>query len=182
MSKLFSSPGVILRKHKNRTILYDEDDATKYRWGYDLEDEEHKHEWFKLGLYPQIWQSSLAKSYPIHTALGSDYGSECERLATDYIRKLVAHVKRDIENRMDEYFFKFENIAYIIAVPASWSEKAQNKLRTCVENAGIEKKNDVELITEAEAVGLYAVETMKESVLKVKDTFVLCDAGAVYDS
>lgn len=162
--------------------MFDDDDATNYRWGYDLEDEEHKHEWFKLGLYPEFLQSTLAKSHPIHTALGSDYGSECEKLTTDYIRKLVAHVKRDIENQMGEDFFKFQNIAYIIAAPTSWSEKAQNKLRTCVENAGIDEKTNVEVITEAEAVGLYAVETMKEWVLKVKDTFVLCDAGAAYDS
>jgi len=38
-------------------------------------------------------------------------------------------------------------------------------------------KFDIQIITEPEAAGIYALKTMKTLPLKVNDTFVMCDAG-----
>lgn len=67
---------------------------------------------------------------------------------------------------------------YIITVPAVWPEAAQNTTRRCAENAGMASTRPVQIITEPEAAGIYALEHMSQEIgLSEGDTFVICDAG-----
>ncbi|CZR67541.1 uncharacterized protein PAC_17440 [Phialocephala subalpina] len=159
------------------TIEYDEDDPTSYKWGYQLEDDERKHEWFKLGLNPTLQLTGLAQKYKSHTARPMVRGEECERLVTDYLKGLKGHAEQYVRDEWGpEIVPKNRKPQYIITVPAVWSEKAQATIRQCAESAGMGNRNNIQTITELEAAGIYALKSMKLS-LKVDDTFVLCDAG-----
>ena len=65
---------------------------------------------------------------------------------------------------------------YIITVPAVWKEKEQATTRACAEKAGMGNKYDIQIITEPEAAGIWALRNMNLP-LKKGDTFVMCDAG-----
>ncbi|CZR55613.1 uncharacterized protein PAC_05501 [Phialocephala subalpina] len=159
------------------TIEYDDEDPTSYKWGYQLQDDERKHEWFKLGLNPALQLSGLAQKYPSRTAWPMVQGAECERLVTDYLKGLKGHAEQYVRDKWGpEIVPKNRKPQYIITVPAVWSEKAQATTRKCAEGAGMGNKNNIQIITEPEAAGIYALKNMKLS-LKVDDTFVLCDAG-----
>ncbi|CAG8971871.1 hypothetical protein HYALB_00001984 [Hymenoscyphus albidus] len=160
------------------TIRYNEYDpeTTPPKWGYQLEDDELKHEWFKLGLYPALAKTALAENYPSHTAFPPVYGKECEKMVTDYLRSLKKHAEKYIAEKLDEVFLKGKKPEYIVTVPAVWSDQAQATTRRCAENAGMGSRNDMQIITEPEAAGIYALKNMKLG-LNVHDTFVLCDAG-----
>ncbi|KAK0100291.1 hypothetical protein ONS96_007572 [Cadophora gregata f. sp. sojae] len=158
------------------TIKYHDDDPTSYRWGYQIEDEEERHEWFKLGLNSDVPLSGLALSYPNRTALPAVTGAEAARLTTDYLRGLKKHVDQYISEKLGEVFLRNKKPQYIITVPAVWSDKAQAGTRQCAQDAGMGHKNNIQIITEPEAAGIYALKSMKLG-LKEDDTFVLCDAG-----
>ena len=70
----------------------------------------------------------------------------------------------------------FETTAreYIITVPAIWTDRAQARTRICAVKAGM---GDLQIISEPEAAGIFAINTMPNIGLEVGDTFVLCDAG-----
>jgi hypothetical protein len=160
-----------------RTINYSPDGLTSsYRWGYQLGDEEIKHEWFKLGMYPELQISGLAERYPSRTALPLVRGPLCEKLVTDYLRGLKQHAMKYISEKLGTAFLERSPVEYIITVPAVWSDKAQARTRYCAENAGMATRNRIQIITEPEAAGIYALKNMNLA-LKVGDTFVLCDAG-----
>lgn len=56
------------------------------------------------------------------------------------------------------------------------SDQAQATTRHCAEKAGM---GNMQIITEPEAAGIYALKNMRLG-LKEDDTFVLCDAGGGY--
>lgn len=101
-------------------------------------------------------------------------GAEAERLTTDYLRGLKKYGEQYISEKLGEAFIKKPH--YIIAVPAVWSEKAQAATRQCAQNAGMGSNDNIQIITEPEAAGIYALKTMKLG-LKQNSTFVMCDAG-----
>lgn len=161
----------------HRTIKYDAFDEISVKWGYELEEEELKHEWFKLGLCSVYDPTGLGSRYPSRTALPTVYGAECEKIVTDYLRCLRKHVEKCIRERNGDTWLKNRRPEYIITVPAVWTEKAQATTRKCAENAGMGTK--IQMITEPEAAGTYAFKYMQLG-FKVDDTFVLCDAGGGY--
>jgi len=95
-------------------------------------------------------------------------------LTTDYLRGLKKHGDQYISEKLGDVFIRKPQ--YIITVPAVWSERAQAATRQCAQNAGMGNKNNIQIITEPEAAGIYALKNMVLG-LKVEDTFVLCDAG-----
>ncbi|TGO86065.1 hypothetical protein BPOR_0338g00020 [Botrytis porri] len=64
---------------------------------------------------------------------------------------------------------------YIITVPAVWDDKAQGRTQECAKQAGM--GDHVQIITEPEAAGIYALTNMPTTFLKKNETFILCDAG-----
>ncbi|KAI0380714.1 hypothetical protein F5Y04DRAFT_289384 [Hypomontagnella monticulosa] len=159
-------------------LKYQNDDRTqRCYWGFQAQDQGgKKHEWFKLDLHPHIEQSELARKYPSTTALPPLKGSDCEELVTEYLEKLRLTV--------DEYFWTHEIDTdprnpiprqYVITVPAMWPEGAQAATRRCAQSAGM--GDDIRIISEPEAAGIYALDKMRAIGLEVGDTFVVCDAG-----
>lgn len=103
-----------------------------------------------------------------------------EELITGYLRPLRQHA----EDRIKASFAGLEPLLrgtvweYIITVPALWPEKAKNTTMRCAKKAGMAPTTPVRIISEPEAAGIYALDTMIRDVdLSIGDTFVICDAG-----
>lgn len=155
------------------TLLYDNDAA--HIWGYEIKNGVPRHEWFKLGLFPGSEDSNLAKSYPSLSALQNVHGEDAERLVIDYLTSLRKHAETTMEATYGQALYSQIPREYIITVPAVWSDIAQDKTRRCAQRAGM--GSYVQIITEPEAAGIYALDTTPNVDLKINDTFVLCDAG-----
>lgn len=122
-------------------------------------------------------QSELAREYPSATALPARYGAECEKLVVDYLTSLRECADEYLRSRIDGEVLRTTPREYIITVPAVWSDKAQYDTRVCAERAGMGGRGDIQIISEPEAAGIYALNTMRNLGLHENDTFVLCDAG-----
>lgn len=147
-----------------------------YKWGYEIEGDVNRYEWFKLGLSKSHNVSGLSLRYPSRSALPIPTGDKCEELITDYLQGVCGYVNRYLKETLGTTVVKNNKLDYIITVPAVWSPKAQDTTRDCAEKAGMGSKHDIQIITEPEAASIFAFDTIKLS-LDVGDTFVMCDAG-----
>ncbi|KAI0420708.1 actin-like ATPase domain-containing protein [Xylaria grammica] len=149
-------------------------------WGFQTEggQQEPKYQWFKLELDPNL-REALSRKYPKTTIQPKP--EYLEKLITDYLRALREHAEAKIKEA-----FSMSNNAllrgmpweYIITVPAVWPEAAQNTTRKCAEEAGMASHSPVQIMTEPEAAGIFALEYMSREIdPAVGDTFVICDAG-----
>jgi len=137
-----------------------------------------KYQWFKLELDPNL-RNTLARRYP-KTAI-QPKPEDVEKLITDYLRVLREHADGRIKASfagLGDALLRRVPWEYIITVPAVWPETAQNTTRKCAAQAGMASSNPVQIITEPEAAGIYALEHMSREIgLTIGDTFVICDAG-----
>ena len=140
------------------------------------EDDEEKIEWFKLGLYPHphLEENTLARKYPIKRHQISD--EECRQHVINYLKALREHVDTYLKMRLTEGFVRTTPIEYIITVPAVWPDKSKDTTLACAKEAGMAPTGNIQIVAEPEAAGIYALQSM-ENILKVNDTFVICDAG-----
>lgn len=161
-------------------------DGNGYRWGYQIQNEEKRYEWFKLGLDPSMQRekSSLARKYPGNTRLPfkitSDDAASPQRLTTDYLKVLRCHAEEMVSKVVVEAVLRRTPIEYVITVPAVWKEKARDLTAKCAVDAGMGSEGKLHIVSEPEAAAIYAISKFKEintGALAIGDTFVLCDAG-----
>ncbi|KAG4032860.1 hypothetical protein MFRU_006g03210 [Monilinia fructicola] len=93
----------------------------------------------------------------------------------EYLTNLRKHAETTMADTYGTFVFPKISTEYIVTVPAVWDDKAQGRTQECAEQAGM--GNHVQIITEPEAAGIYALSSMPVNLLKRNDTFVLCDAG-----
>lgn len=169
-----------------RTLKYLKNGKSQIpKWGYQIEDTEERHEWFKLDLDPHhgqgLGQSDLARRYPSTTALPTGQGKSTEELVTDYLTALQKHVSQVLQQMLTNAVLQRNPVSYIITVPAVWSAMAQAKTKECAEAAGMGRGESLYIISEPEAAAMYALDAMSPHDLEEGDTFVVCDAGGGYD-
>ncbi|KAI1154192.1 actin-like ATPase domain-containing protein [Nemania diffusa] len=168
------------------TLQYDNNEGRQAlegppsRWGFETENDpqEPKYQWFKLELDPTL-RSMLARKYP-KTAI-QPKPEHVEKLVTDYLGVLRKHAEGRIKASfagLGDALLRHVPWEYIITVPAVWPETAQNITRKCAADAGMAPASPVQIITEPEAAGIYALEHVSQEIqLTIGDTFVICDAG-----
>ena len=103
-----------------------------------------------------------------------------QRLTTDYLRALHRHAERMLLRSVTEAVLRRTQREYVITVPAVWKEKARDLTAKCAADAGMGPERKLHIVSEPEAAAMYAVSKFKEinqGVLKIGDTFVVCDAG-----
>lgn len=158
-----------------REIVYD---GQNYKWGFQIEDSDKRHQWFKLELDPsQLRNTGLSTQNRDPLAAPPDYAHSAEKLATDYLTGLRKHAESLLRHKLPESALTSTPIEYIITVPAVWSDLAQSKTRTCAQNAGMGEGPALHIISEPEAAAIYALDVMDPHGLEIGDSFVLCDAG-----
>ena len=152
-------------------------------WGYQVEDTEPKHQWFKLSLDPS-WRndsSELVIKYPvpIATSFLNANAEQTDDLVVKYLTALKEHSERILAGKFEGVGNALKRLdrEYMITVPAVWSDVARKRTRSCAERAGFGVGNSLQLITEPEAAALYQLVHNVPSVVKTGDAFVLCNAG-----
>lgn len=86
------------------------------QWGFQIPDEEPRHQWFKLDLDPSQARgtSELARTYSASNALPPGYDSNTEKLVTDYLTALRKHAENFLKHKLPESALRSTLIEYII--------------------------------------------------------------------
>jgi molecular chaperone DnaK (HSP70) len=136
-------------------------------------------QWFKLHLDPDQKSHTIPSlsvkqkdwrqmKYPHHATAAS--------VTTDYIRASIEHVHHVLKMQLGRAY-EGMTFAYVITVPAMWSDKAQAELRKCATAAGMGELSDIHIISEPEAAAIHALRANSPNDLQVNDTVLLIDAG-----
>lgn len=115
---------------------------------------------------------------------------ESEKLIVDYLSALRRHAEKELDAallRAKVINKRQRSIKYIITIPAIWTDKAKDTMRTLASRAGMgEQPQSIQVVTEPEAAAMHELkERTKRGQtpdLEVNDTFVICDAGGGYVS
>jgi len=154
-------------------------------WGgaaAELDPDEPKVTYFKLGLQPGSYSSNLpdSKSLPF---LKPGYrhptwpNKTAQDFAEDYLKSLVTYIReRFFPSEYGPAFLAGQTISWVITIPAIWKDAAKDLTRKAAEKAGIPGRN-LKLITEPEAAALYSASLCHQVDLKSGDRFLICDAG-----
>lgn len=150
-------------------------------WGFDIERDSNKptYEMFKLGLDPKREkETKLARDYPSVVTIPTNE-IDVENLVVDYLTALRENFESQLAALPNSIDLQSIPRQYIITVPAIWSERAQDRTRSCAEKAGMGQKDKVNIVSEPEAAAIRILEEMSEDDyrFKIHDTFVVCDAG-----
>ncbi|KAF3760673.1 hypothetical protein M406DRAFT_268094, partial [Cryphonectria parasitica EP155] len=153
------------------------------KWGFNIDDQEERFQWFKLEQDPKYTEEELRNAYPPLT-IKPENELQARDLITEYLKHLRKHVANTIKESLDvgggrvEALLKDVRWEYIITVPAMWPESAQNITEECAKNAGMSLYRQVQIIAEPEAAGIYALDQMSQELdMRIGDTFTICDAG-----
>jgi hypothetical protein len=131
---------------------------------------------FKHDLLPEQKEESFSRGYLSKPPRGREYDeTQYQRLVIEYLKDLREHADQILENTYTPALTIPKE--YIVTVPGVWPENQQQRMRTCAEKAGLGSGKSPHIITELDAAGIYALQSMHGGVLKRDDAFVLCDAG-----
>jgi molecular chaperone DnaK (HSP70) len=100
-------------------------------------------------------------------------------MVVDYLKKVKEATEKDLKQESFDKVYKLPR-EYIITVPAMWSEEAQDATRACAAEAFLGERDridEIQIVAEPEAAGIYALAEMPKLGLEEGDTFVICDAG-----
>lgn len=100
-----------------------------------------------------------------------------EKIVTDYLTALRKHAEQILCYKLPAGALISAPLEFVITVPAVWSDAAQAKTRACAEMAGMGLGSALHIISEPEAAAMYALDAMDPHNIKIRDTFILVDAG-----
>lgn len=179
-------PGAGSRVEKIPSVLaYD---TLPPAWGAKVKrNQEPRLSHFKLGLQANIGEylKTASDSSSILGGYLTDHDWRHPLLpkkkAVDYTAEFLSCVlqyvlQEFIPRRYSQEFLRKHQISYVITVPAVWTDKAKELTRQGVFRSGLPYQQ-LTLITEPEAAALYCITLAREADLKVRDSFVVCDAG-----
>lgn len=142
-----------------------------------------KIQYFKLGLQENVDRRYLSGSVIGGFLSNSDWRhpSLPDKTPLDYSADYLSAIHDYFQNdylpsAYGPAFLARQRVAYVITVPAIWTDKAKNLTRQAAVRAEI-PDSQLLLITEPEAAALYCSTMCKEVDLTIGDRFLVCDAG-----
>jgi hypothetical protein len=116
-------------------------DGEKCRWGFEIDDDEPRYQWFKLGLDPKQEQevSHLSVAYPDPKALPPAYDMTHSpgMLAITYLTYLRNHIMSILRLKLGDGVINTTPIRFTITVPAIWDDAAKGRTQDCAREAGM---------------------------------------------
>lgn len=96
-------------------------DGHNYKWGYQIGEDEQRHQWFKLDLDPTQSRgtSGLAHCLPDPMAAPPGYDISPEKLVTDYLTALRKHAEQSLRYRLPKGALKSTSIEFIVSSTCS---------------------------------------------------------------
>ncbi|KAH8587392.1 hypothetical protein B0O99DRAFT_641981 [Bisporella sp. PMI_857] len=159
-------------------IVYDEDEPTEFKWGFQIPRDVDRHQWFKLDLDSKYSPTTaLSKRYPPPNSLPSGDQHKAQQLTADYLGALKRHLLGILQSQLGQHQAQETPLQFILTVPAVWSDAAKEKTLQAAETAGLGQNAPILMISEPEAAATYALFRKELGGLSNGDTFVVCDAG-----
>lgn len=105
-------------------------DGHNYKWGYQIREDEQRHQWFKLGLDPaQIRSiSELARQFPDPMAAPPGYDTTPEKLVTDYLTALRKHAEQILRYKLPSSAIQSLPIEFIVSLSLSMLKSHESYL------------------------------------------------------
>jgi hypothetical protein len=146
-------------------------------WGFQLKDETSSYKFSEGGLSASQEDGSFLSRYLIAPPPRKEYDKElCRRLITEYLTKLRQHTDETLENIYTAKLASRKE--YTIVISSSWSQDDTPQLiQECAKEAGMASVDQLEVMSELDAVGVSVLRSMPRGMLNVHDTFILCDAS-----
>ena len=119
--------------------------------------------------------SYLSITYPDAMALSPDYSRKSTDMTRDFLKGIHDHSVSTLKSQITAAIFGTTPVEYILTVPAIWSDAAKETTKACTVAAGL--IGPIHMMSEPEAAVAYTLDTMDPGTLKVRDTFVCCDAS-----
>lgn len=80
-----------------REIKYDDEG---YKWGYEIAEDDQRHQWFKLDLDPKQSRENTLSNYLDSRAAPPGYNLTPEQLATDFMTALREHAEHILKSKL----------------------------------------------------------------------------------
>ena len=151
----------------------------RVRWGFQIQDSDARHKWFKLDLFPDSTNNrfGLLADLPDRRALPPAYDLAPETLVVQYLTMLRQHVDEVLKYKLHNTVLRDTPKEFVITVPGNWPHSSQQKTRDCAIQAGFGEASKLQIVSEPEAAAIFALEALHPTGLQIGDTFVLCDCG-----
>lgn len=143
------------------------------KWGFPASKEKDSIQMLKLLLDPQQELPPYVSRTKLEAQL-KQIGRGAVEATVDFLEKLKAQALEALDKRYGKAFMSSTKIDYILTVPAVWSDAAKDATLKAAEMARL---RNLQMITEPEAAGLYALKQMEGVTLAEGDTYIVCDAG-----
>lgn len=152
---------------RHRAIKYEGNGSRASRWGFEIQENEIKHERFTVDL---DLESALERP-SAHPPVSRE---KLESFMQDYLAKLQAHTDKILKETLPGFVYTGSTRHYVITVPSPMTERAKESRLLRARRAGM---NNVSLTEKPEAIATFALDRMSKLGLKVADSFIICDAG-----
>lgn len=92
-----------------------------YKWGFQIGEDEQRHQWFKLDLDPSHRRdtSQLARLFPDPKAAPPGYDMHPEKLSTDYFTAIRKHGEQILRCKLPSSALQSLPIEYIVSLMCS---------------------------------------------------------------
>ena len=147
-------------------------------YGFEIPLGSQPLQWIKLLLEPNSLQEKASRSSRVWKSYKALHKSPVDAVA-DYLRWLWETGRASIIEKEDvpEELFEARNLVVVLTVPASWSERAKDSMRTAAIKAGIPGES-IKLLAEPEAAAIFGLKRqVKNNTVTKGDCVIICDAG-----
>ncbi|POS73475.1 hypothetical protein DHEL01_v208126 [Diaporthe helianthi] len=136
-------------------IMYDENDSSKFKWGGQVNWRDPAVRGVKLLLDPDQPLPAFFRGSRAEMDL-PDLPKAPVDVVADYLRAIYNHAVSVIESSVIRAYAQSCPRAFVLTVPAAWSDKAKDLTAKAAEKAGI---HPITLIKEPEAAALQSLTT-----------------------
>ncbi|KAL8759425.1 MAG: hypothetical protein Q9199_000795 [Rusavskia elegans] len=150
-------------------------DGKPQKWGYTVGLTDESFRWVKILLEENHKYISTVEPVKNSNRLLTKVDKKAYEVVADYLKLLWEYTLDDIQ-KFHPTFREIFALRVVLTVPAMWSPAAKDKTLQAARLAGM--PSPIKLVTEPEAAALATLkDKAADNTLKVKDAFIVCDAG-----
>ena len=99
-------------------------------------------------------------------------------MISDFLSAIYKHVINTLGRRIDEKIMDASTIAFVLTVPAIWSDAAKKVTEDAATRAGMGHQHSLQLLSEPESAAIYTLKTLDDiNSIRIRDRVLVCDAG-----
>ncbi|KAJ5701815.1 actin-like ATPase domain-containing protein [Penicillium malachiteum] len=169
----------------------DNPDLCEDEWGFHALPQPNAISWFKLFLDDDVgteiesWKAEAMGWATSQGIMCLPTGKSSIDTISDYLGALKVRIWDHLKEKVmkTEKSLKKTTIRFCFTVPGNWSTESREEMHSAIKRAGFgsSKLHDVCILTEADAVIVFALSTMRDhtgkSHLKTGDGVLVCDCG-----